>query len=310
MIFVTSYRNPDIDGIACCIGYSDLSKKRGKATSATYIGNLSLEVEFVRRFTKFFPVEKHSGKYPENSAFVLVDTADPDAIEPTIPLSKVVEIFDHRELVFVDKFVNAKKKIEKVGSCATLITELFQKNKIKPSRNSAIYLYSAIISNTINFKNSVTTQRDVVAVKWLKPITGLGEDYIKKMFTYKSKVSGKEKLIFLMEQDFSTKELHSKKIGIVQIEVVALEEIIANHKNAIKEELVKLKKQGSLDYILFTGIDIVEGFNILIVIDEDSDSFFTRALGIPTFGEVYKTNYIIMRKQIWPKVDEFLKRMI
>ena len=46
---------------------------------------------------------------------------------------KVIEIFDHRQLVFLDKFINSKNHIELVGSCATLITEEFIKNNLKPS---------------------------------------------------------------------------------------------------------------------------------------------------------------------------------
>ena len=156
MIFITSYHSPDIDGVACCIGYSELLSKLGTKAETTYFGDLSREVEFVKRYTNFFPLKKHSGEYPEDAEFVLVDTADPDAIETTIPPERVKEIF--------------------------------KKNNLGPSQKVAVYLYSAIISNTVNFKNSVTAQRDINAANWLKPISQVGDDYIRKMFEYKSKI--------------------------------------------------------------------------------------------------------------------------
>ena len=67
--------------------------------------------------------------YPSNSEFVLVDTANPDIIDKNIPIDKIIRVYDHRQLVFTNKFINAELHIEPVGSCATLITKEFQKEK-------------------------------------------------------------------------------------------------------------------------------------------------------------------------------------
>ena len=67
MIFVTTYKSPDIDGIACCIGYSELLNKLGTKTSMVYFGDLSKEVKFVKKYTGYFPLTISPNKYPENS---------------------------------------------------------------------------------------------------------------------------------------------------------------------------------------------------------------------------------------------------
>lgn len=304
--FIVSYHSPDIDGVACCVGYSELLEKLGTEVSATYFGDLSKEVEFVKKYTGFFPLTKHSGKYPEDSRFVLVDVADPDAIEPEISPEKVIEIFDHRELVFTDEFVNAKLNIEKVGSCATLITDKFRKEGLKPSQNTATYLYSAIVSNTINFKNSTTTPRDIDAANWLKPVIKINEKYIEEMFEYKSKIRNVDDLMFLIEQDFATKEMRGKNVGIAQVEIVNLEKVISLYKKDIEKKLEQLKQEERVDYILFSGIDIVKGFNILITFDIKSEKFFSKVLAIQKIGRGYKRDEIIMRKQIWPKIEKVL----
>jgi inorganic pyrophosphatase/exopolyphosphatase len=305
MIIVTSYICPDLDGIACSIAYTELLKGLGKEVKATYYGDLGLEVNFVKKFTNRFPVERHHGTYGPDDDFILVDTADPDAIEPTIPPEKVIEIFDHRQLVFIDKFINSKNKIELVGSCATLITEEFQKNNLKPSASTATYLYSAIISNTINFKNSVTTQRDKDAVKWLESFLSLPNDYIKQMFGSKSTITANN-LYQVLNQDFAVKTISNKKVGIAQIEIVNLEAMLNKLGNELTMVLKRFKKENSLDYVFFTGIDIFEGYNVFYTIDTESNNLFAKALGNPNLKTGYKTDSIVMRKQIWPKLESVL----
>ena len=96
MLIVTSYRNPDLDGVACVIAYTEYLSGMGKAAQAVYTGDLGLEVEFVKRFTKVFQIEKRDGNFGPNDQFILVDTSDPEAIDRSITPEKVVEIFDHK----------------------------------------------------------------------------------------------------------------------------------------------------------------------------------------------------------------------
>jgi manganese-dependent inorganic pyrophosphatase len=305
MIVVTTYNSPDIDGIACSIAYTELLNNLKKEAEATYFGVLGLEVEFVKKYTNYFPIEKHKGKYAADTQFVIVDTTDPNGIEPSIPPAKIMEIFDHRQQVFLEKYINAKTKIELVGSCATLITEEFKRNNLEPSENAAIYLYSAIISNTVNFKNLVTTQRDKDATNWLKNFMTIPDDYIKTMFNSKSNVNSNN-LYEVLDQDFAVNKYGNKIIGIAQIEITDLEAKIKAWSEKLPEVLNRLKKENNLDYVFFSGIDIFEGFNFFYSIDEESKKLFSKALEIPDLKPGYKTKEIIMRKQIWPKLGKLV----
>lgn len=305
MVIVTSYENPDLDGVACCVGYAELLNKLGKNAKATFIGELGLEVEFVKNYTNYFPLEKHSGAYEPETEFVIVDTTDPEGIEQSIPSEKVIEVFDHREQVFYEKFINAKKKVELVGSCATLITEEFQKKTIAPTVNTAIYLFSAIISNTVNFKNLVTTQRDNDASNYLKGLTRLPIDYIKNMFDSKSKVDSNN-LHYVLSNDLGTKTYGNKKIGIAQIEITDLKFKMSEWGEKLNEVLGKIKGEENLDYLFFTGIDIFEGYNIFFSENMETNDLFSKVLRIPDLKNGYQTSEILMRKQIWPKVENAL----
>lgn len=203
MIIVTSYDSPDIDGTACSIAYAELLNHQGKQAKAAYRGDLGLETEFVKQFTDAFPIEKHEGAYDSAMQFVLTDAADPAMINPAIKPEQVIAIFDHRKLAYPEKFSNAKAHIELVGSCATLIAEQFQKTDMKPSPLSAAYLYSAVISNTTNFKGPDTTERDKAAAAWLKTFVRLPDNYVARMFAAKSNITA-ENLYDQLFQDLKT----------------------------------------------------------------------------------------------------------
>jgi inorganic pyrophosphatase/exopolyphosphatase len=306
MIFVTSYDSPDLDGIACAIAYSEFLNKEGKKAEAVYYGDLGLEVEFVRQYTNYFPVEKHSDDFNVDSQFILVDVADPDILEKTVIPEKVIEIIDHHPLVFIERFINAKKTIELVGSCATLMTERLQKEQFVPSKGAIIYLYSAIISNTVNFKNTVTTERDINAASYLKSLVELSDDYIRQMFSSKSKLT-KENLYHVIFQDFFTKPINAKRVGIAQIEIVDLDETVTRLWDELVQVLERIRKEDKLDYIFLVGIDLYHGRTMFISIDEESHALFSKALGIPNLKTKHTIDFIMMRKQVWPKVDKVLE---
>jgi inorganic pyrophosphatase/exopolyphosphatase len=76
--------------------------------------------------------------------------------------------------------------------------------------------------------------------------------------------------------------------------------------NELTMVLKRFKKENSLDYVFFTGIDIFEGYNVFYTIDTESNNLFAKALGNPNLKTGYKTDSIVMRKQIWPKLESVL----
>ena len=306
MIIVTGCHGPDLDGVACMIAYSELLNIQGTVSESVYSGELDLETAFVKDYTNYFPLKQCGDSYPPDSKFVLVDTANPDIIDSSIPVDSITKVFDHRQLVYTNRFSNAELHIELVGSCATLISEEFQKAKVTPSVNVAIYLFSAIIFSTINFKNSVTTDRDIKAAEWLLSIAKLNEGFVRELFSAKSQVSPSN-LYEILSQDFSIKTLSDHKIGIAQIEMVDINRFLSDLKQPLQESLFKLKSDNGLEYIIFNGIDVIAGYSLFVVIDSDSADIFSSVLEIPRFTYSHQYTSIIMRKQIWPKVEEYLR---
>lgn len=305
-IIITSYRNPDLDGIACSIALAQQLQSTGQSAQAVYTGTLGLEIKFINDFYKRLPIKPDSGKYPPDTQFILVDTADPGAINPAIPLDQVIRIFDHHPHTFPEKFTHALTTLEMIGSCATLIAEYFRKISYNPGGMVAACLNSAIISNTINFQNTVTTDRDKKAASWLQQFLHLPSDFIERMFIAKSRITPanlQESII----QDFAVKEIAGFRVGLAQLEVANLDQLLNQVEFQLKELLKTLKSEKNLDYILFTGIDILKGGNLFLVIDPRSEKLFSQVLNINFLQGRGSTPHILMRKQMWPLIETNLK---
>lgn len=305
-IIVTSYRNPDLDGIACSVALAEHLQASGQSARAVYTGTLGLEIKFVNDFYKGLPVKPDTGKYPPDTQFILVDTADPGAINPAIPPDQVIRIFDHHPHTFPEKFPHALTTLEMVGSCATLITEYFQKESFHPSGMVAACLYSAIISNTINFQNTVTTDRDKKAAAWLHQFLHLPSDFIERMFIAKSRITPANLQASII-QDFAVKEIMGFRVGLAQLEVANLDQLLNQVESQLKELLKTLKTEKNLDFILFTGIDILKGGNRFLVIDSRSEKLFSGILNTKFNQGRGSASHIIMRKQMWPLIETDLK---
>lgn len=305
-ILVTCYVNPDLDGVASAIAYSEFLQKTGKDAVAGIIGALDDETKYVfNRFGFTYPptIENAFG-FDE---VVLVDTSDPNVFEGRIAAEKVIEIIDHRQTHQADKFPNAKAQIELVGAAATLIAEKFIKNKIDILKESATLLYGAIISNTLNFKGGVTTDRDRETAVWLNQIARLPEYFWRDLFLAKSDLSGKKLADRIYGDIFVWSTMSGKKISIAQIEMIGAKKLVDERSGEIVQILDKIKKEMNLDYIFQNTIELKGAKNFFVTQDAETQKLLEKVLNVKFDGVVAERPNLIMRKQIVPLLKEELK---
>ena len=165
---LTSYVNPDLDGVASAIAYGELLRKAGRDVRVGFIGKPQREAEYLlsRLGIKEPEIIENTDGF---DSVVLLDASDLNDLEGRIDPGKVTEIIDHRAVNETDKFPNAAADIELVGATATLIAEKFMHGPTAISKESATLLYGAIISNTLNFQGSMTTGRDRRAAAGIGP---------------------------------------------------------------------------------------------------------------------------------------------
>ncbi|MBL7169931.1 MAG: DHH family phosphoesterase [Candidatus Aenigmarchaeota archaeon] len=305
-ILVTSYCNPDLDGTACMVAYSELLKKQGKNAVCGYFGNLHEETIYVLREFNIPKPPKGDKLIEECGKIILVDASNPIVLDSKIDPKKVVEIIDHRKKHRVENFPNAKGQIELVGAAATLITEKYIESKVPIDRESAILLYGAIVSNTLNFKSNTMTERDGKAADWLRQFIDIPDSFARDMFLAKSNFGGKN-IKEILIQDRKTVGKDAKvRFSIFQLEVVDLEKIIENNKKEILDFLKEEKDRQQLDYTFLTGIDLEKGFNIFAAVDEETKDLLEKSLEIKFIDNIAKREGLLMRKEIIPIIEEHM----
>ena len=300
MKIVTSYQKPDLDGVACMYAYSEFLNLQGENTNYFIYDEPKCEVDIV---CDLFNINLEGLKIEdidESCEFVITDCNGIDFVHSIIKPEKIVEIIDHHSLSrYLPQYTHIQKcQIDKVGAAATIVAERFKNANIKPSRESAILLFYAIISNSINLKASITKTRDIEICKWLDSICeDISYEKINEIFIKKSKIddqnlrSEMECEIPITFNDFST------LTG--QIEVANLEDFLLTHKEKMVNILKQVQIEKNVDYVFINCVDILNGFIIVIPVDNDSKKFVEDTFGYK-FDEsgVAKINRIIQRKDM------------
>ncbi len=305
-ILVTCYVNPDLDGVAGAIAYGEFLQKIGKDVMVGVIGEPNDEVKYI--FSRFgFEYPRIINNADDFDEVILIDASDLNSLEGKVDRKKVVEVIDHRLVHEAGMFPKAKIQIELVGAAATLVAEKFVKSKLDISRESAILVHGAIISSTLNLRGSITTDRDKKVANWLNTVVELPDDFWKDLFWAKSDLSGK-KLIENIEGDFAWFVLGNKKVGIAQIEIMGVQEILDKRCDEIVSGLEVIKRKMGLDDIFLNIIDLEYMKNYLVARDTETQKVLEKALNIQFVGVVAKQSDLMLRKQIVPLLKKELEK--
>ncbi|MBK6965068.1 MAG: hypothetical protein IPH20_14300 [Bacteroidales bacterium] len=131
-----------------------------------------------------------------------------------------------------------------------------------------------------------TTQRDKDAYEWLKLFVCISDDLIFKLFKSRSSFDNLESFQIILNnlKDF---EFGSYRVGISQIEMINIKQIV--DKSDLVDALSQVKKLKMLDYIIFSGVDILSHKTTLVVPDVETLNIINKGMGY---------NFIIMKNEI------------
>ncbi len=293
-ILITSYPHPDLDGLAGAFGYAEFLTKTGQQAEVGMLGKVNDESQYILD-TFNIPSVKIIQDTEQYNKIILVDTSN---LNKNFDPNKVIEIIDHRKDNEAEKFSNAKIYIELVGAAATLVVEKFIEHNIFISKESAILLAGAIISNTLNFKSNTTTDRDIKAFEWLKSQIKIPENFAKDLFNSKSDLAG-PKLEQVIRDDFISFTVNKTKVGIAQIEIFNMDNLIKDREEEIIKILNQLKIELGLNFVFLNLIDLEQGKNICIPSGIETQNLLDKVL---------KPSTLMMRKEIVPPIKEYLQK--
>ncbi|OGM13179.1 hypothetical protein A3D84_05400 [Candidatus Woesebacteria bacterium RIFCSPHIGHO2_02_FULL_42_20] len=292
MIIVTSgTKYTDVDVLACATAYSDLLNLLNKPATAVLYGPLNASITKTVKSWKLNYKSRHSPK--PKDCFVLVDTSNPDVFLNKVNLDNVIEIYDHH--FGWEKYWSAKlgrnSHIEHVGACATLIWEEFRKKKLtnKVSKTSARLLLTAIVSNTLNFKSSVTINRDKNAYKELSKYARLGNNWAQKYFR-----EVEENVYQNPDASLKNDSKGLSDIAIGQIELWDSSKFFSKYLPIAKKVLTGF---GNPKWFL-TSPSISEGVNYIYSENDEVKFLLSKHIGAKFEGDIGKTRKLWLRKEI------------
>jgi nanoRNase/pAp phosphatase (c-di-AMP/oligoRNAs hydrolase) len=295
VIVTTGQPFTDIDALACALAYTQLLTLEGKRAECVLPGPLNKSVT-----DKIGGWNLKFSKTPstQQAKYVLVDISEPEFFASFVKISNVIEVYDHRkgfENYWSDRLGRASH-IELVGSCATLIWEMFVKqNQSKHiSKVNANLLFTAIVSNTLNFKASVTTKRDKKAFSQLKRFIDLPKNWVETYFTDQDKE---------IDRDISGAIINdTKKISpiIGQLELWDSRKVIFKHLSEIENTL---KAFGDSDWFL-TSPSISEGINYLFTKSETVKTILKKIIDAKFDRDIGTTKKLWLRKEIFAKLKD------
>lgn len=304
MTFVTSYANPDLDGLACTLGYAHLCEELGDVIIPAIFGAIDSETKFALRKTSINLPPKT--RITNRDSVILVDASKVTSLPFGINPEQVIIIIDHRKGSETEKFPRAKAQIELVGAAATLIVEKYQSASIPIPSGIAVLLYGAIASNTLRFRAKVTTDRDKQAAELLRGGHTFDDGFIDKMFKSKSNVSGPRLRQRLAGDRFIALN-HRKRISILQLEILGARNVATTRTEEICQTLNALESEEPTDLSFASFIDLGDEGTVFVTPDQYAQSVLEAIFSVKFKNNLAELDSYVMRKEIGPKLTDYFK---
>ena len=292
---VITYKNSDLDCLASAYAYSEYLNKTGYQASYYVSGQVQKEVGIV---CELFNISlENSKKEILDEDLIMVDTNSFSSVDYINPLN-VIEIIDHHPNTGdIKYFKNAELKLYDIGAICTVIAEKFKEDKIEISRESAILLYYGIISNTVNLKSKVTTEKDIEILNWLKYQCGeINDKLIAKIFEEKSKVDINDLRRFLeIEEKFI---LDSDDMIIGQLEMANALDFVNKYRNNINKIIGEVYSDYNVKYVFINFVDILNGYHLLYANDNLTTKFLENKFNCVFENGIYKEDSVMLRKEV------------
>jgi len=310
MIYIIGHTKPDLDSVVSVVALKYLFDKADcfgyKNSLPVLAGKANFETETIfKKFNTSIPKVLEKGGIKESDRFVLADHNEESQRFSGIKNEQIIDIYDHHKVnLSLPKpiFINIKAW----GSTCTVISWFMDTVKVKPGKNLASLMISAILSDTQGFKSSTTKKKDKIVVNELNKIAKIKNinQLIFEIFKAKSNVSGLSNKQ-IITKDYKLYNFSGKKVFINQIETVEQKSLIKQSVQLIKE-LAKLKKEIKLDHAFCIITDILK-INSKAIAPLDDEVILNKAF--PNLKKIKAGAYNIgplmsRKKEIAPAIEK------
>lgn len=301
-VFITGHKNPDTDSICSALSYAALKQSQGVEAVAVRLGEVGKEAQYA---LDYFQVEAPEliASVEEKQAVMLVDHNEPAQSVDGLDKAELLEIVDHHRLGGLNTANPIFVHIEPVGCTATIITKMFDCQKVELPKKIAGLLLSAIVSDTVLFKSPTCTEQDKAAAEKLAVIAGVNlKEYGMAMLKAGADL-GDLTPAQIAKTDSKPFSFGKYKAIVAQISVMDTADILAK-KAELVAAMQELCQNEGYDMSLLMVTDIMEESTELVFVGEPKQ-LIADAFGKDASGDsIYLPGVMSRKKQIVPQLTE------
>lgn len=301
-VFITGHKNPDTDSICSALSYAALKQAQGVEAVAVRLGEVGKEAQYA---LDYFQVEAPEliASVEEKQAVMLVDHNEPAQSVDGLDKAELLEIVDHHRLGGLNTANPIFVHIEPVGCTATIITKMFDCQKVELPKKIAGLLLSAIVSDTVLFKSPTCTEQDKAAAEKLAVIAGVNlKEYGMAMLKAGADL-GDLTPAQIAKTDSKPFSFGKYKAIVAQISVMDTVDILAK-KAELVAAMQELCQNEGYDMSLLMVTDIMEESTELVFVGEPKQ-LIADAFGKDASGDsIYLPGVMSRKKQIVPQLTE------
>lgn len=301
-VFITGHKNPDTDSICSALSYAALKQAQGVEAVAVRLGEVGKEAQYA---LDYFQVEAPEliASVEEKQAVMLVDHNEPAQSVDGLDKAELLEIVDHHRLGGLNTANPIFVHIEPVGCTATIITKMFDCQKVELPKKIAGLLLSAIVSDTVLFKSPTCTEQDKAAAEKLAVIAGVNlKEYGMAMLKAGADL-GDLTPAQIAKTDSKPFYFGKYKAIVAQISVMDTADILAK-KAELVAAMQELCQNEGYDMSLLMVTDIMEESTELVFVGEPKQ-LIADAFGKDASGDsIYLPGVMSRKKQIVPQLTE------
>ena len=305
-IYIVGHIRPDLDSIACAIGYQYFKQSQGDFNYHAII------CDNINPLTKWV-LEKYNVKVPpyipniSGMTVVLVDHTYSQSRAKGWENANIIEVIDHHDVKLED-IIPKSITIRPCGSTSTLITEKFINAKVEIQKDIASILLCAILDDTLALKSPTTLELDREMVSRLLQFSEIRDiDALsKEIFTIKDiwdEIDAKE----IIEMDMKDIEIMDKKVSISQVETLDREKL-RNKEAEILNELEKFNSANPYDLRIVMITDLTRGDCILLLTGKDKEILIKDLGNKYENSRGYLSGIVSRKKQLLPLLTHMYEK--
>ncbi len=302
-ILIFGHKNPDTDSICSAMVKERLNKKSGNENvKAKRLGEINKETKYILDYLKL-DAPQFLESVEEGQEVILVDHNEFSQSAEGIEKAKILEVVDHHRISNFQTSEPLYYTARPYGCTCTILYKEFVEKGLEISKEEAILMASAIMSDTLLLKSPTTTKHDIKALEELEKIAGIDiKAYGLEMLKAGTDLDdfSEEELINL---DAKTVEKNGEKIVIAQVNTVSIEDVLKRQEKLEQAINNVISKEGVSLFVLAIT-DILNSNSELLVLGKKAN------VAELAFGEKLENNTMFLKgvvsrkKQILPNIDK------